>query len=85
MVSYEAAVTIEAPPERVWAVLTDHERLPRWVPAVNASTVIAGAVGLVARGADPAGLARPASRAGRIPPREGAEWGGARVGAIMRK
>lgn len=32
MLSYEARITIDAPPEAVWAVLVDTDRWPEWDP-----------------------------------------------------
>jgi uncharacterized protein YndB with AHSA1/START domain len=35
LIEYSIAVDIPAPPERVWAVLTDIERWPEWAPTVT--------------------------------------------------
>lgn len=44
MTSATAVRTVSAPPERVWAVLTDHEGMPRWAPGLK--------VALTRRGTD---------------------------------
>ena len=49
----DVSVLIDAPPDAVFALLTDHARLPRWAPGVNRVTldasraVVAGGPGTV--------------------------------------
>jgi len=38
----EATVEIAAPPERVWAVIADHERWPAWFPGVSRVEITGG-------------------------------------------
>ena len=37
MTHFSIAVEIQAPPDRVWAVLRDIERWPEWTPAVTSN------------------------------------------------
>ncbi len=38
----EHSIVIDAPPERVWEVVSDFDSLPRWLPTIESSRIILG-------------------------------------------
>ena len=44
--SLEATIDIDAPPEKVWAMVSDIERMSSWSPQVVSSTIDGDAVGV---------------------------------------